>query len=143
MSEEGVSVEGAGRDCSRPAGYERGSVRLILEREDEEEAIDGAISLLPEAVEKVDAIDRRDLHDEAEEEVALEEVVDVDMKEEAVELRPGESSAWQKNQRARQTYANPWLGKTFSGSFAVDVVRGGPRCVASTPLGCQSGRPWW
>ena len=91
LSEEDVSVEAAGRDCSRPAGHERGSAPLILEREEEEEeeAIDGAMSLFTEAVEKVDAIDRRDLHDEAEEEVALEEVVDVDMKEEAVELRPG------------------------------------------------------
>ncbi len=94
-SEDVVTLERFPRDDSRPAGYERGSARRILDREDEDEAIDGVIdmSLFTEAVEKVDAIERRDLQDDAEEEVALELVVEVDMKEEATELRPVRLSA--------------------------------------------------
>lgn len=88
-SDEGA---GTGRVGSRPAGYERGSARLILEREDVEEALDGAASLFAVDDEKVDAMERRDRHDEPEEDVVVELAVLVDMKDEAVELRR-ESSA--------------------------------------------------
>ena len=122
LSDEGATVEGTDRDCSRPAGYERGSARRMREREEDEEAMDGAMSLLTDAVEKVEAIDRRERHDEAEEEVALEVEVDVDMKEEAVELRPraggqhgGGGWGWEENQRTRVHCL---------GEHALDHVRG-------------------
>lgn len=86
-SEEGVNTAGTGRVGSRPAGYERGSARLILDREEVDEAMEGAMSLLPVELEKVDARESRDLHDDPEEDVAVELEVVVDMKDEAVELR--------------------------------------------------------
>ena len=43
---------------------------------------------MPLADEKVDAIESRDRHDDAEEDVADEVAVLVDMKDEAVEFRP-------------------------------------------------------
>lgn len=53
-----------------------------------DDALEGAASLLPVDDEKADAIDRRDRHDELEAEVVFELAVLVDMKDEAVELRP-------------------------------------------------------
>jgi hypothetical protein len=104
MSDEGVSTAGTGRVGSSPAGYDRGSARLILEREEDDEAIEGAMSLLPVAVEKVEAIERRDRHDDPEEDVVLELEVVVDMKDEATELRPG-ACEWvnSENQKTRPT----------------------------------------
>jgi len=104
-SDEGVIVVGTGRVGSRPTGYDRGSARLILEREDIDDALEGAALLLRVDDEKVDAIERRDRHDELEAEVALELAVLVDMKEEAVELRPEvhEHGTAEKDRLARLT----------------------------------------
>jgi hypothetical protein len=88
LSVSGGITAGTGRVGSSPAGYERGSVRLILERDELEDAIEAPISLLPVDDENVDAIDSRDRHDEPEEDVVVELAVLVDMKDEAVELRP-------------------------------------------------------
>lgn len=88
ISEDGVNTAGTGRVGSRPAGYDRGSGRLILEREELDEAIEDAMSLFPVEDEKVDAIDKRDRHDEPDDDVADELAVLVDMKDEAVEFRP-------------------------------------------------------
>jgi hypothetical protein len=71
---------------SRPAGYERGSARLILEREE----FDDAILLPPEELENVDAMESRDRHDEPEDDDEFVLEVAVDMKDEATELRPTE-----------------------------------------------------
>lgn len=65
-------------------------MRLIREREELEEAIEEAVSLLTVAEEKVEAMDRRDRHDELEDEVAFELIVFVDMKDEALECRPAQ-----------------------------------------------------
>lgn len=62
-------------------------MRLIREREELEEAIEEAVSLLTVAEEKVEAMERRDRHDELEDEVAFELIVFVDMKDEALECR--------------------------------------------------------
>lgn len=84
----GVCDAGTGRVGSRPDGYDRGSGRLILDRDELDDAMDGAISLLPVdtenpvEVEKVDATERRDRNDEP-----VDEVKD-DAKDEATELRP-------------------------------------------------------
>jgi hypothetical protein len=59
-----------------------------LERDDEEEAIELLVSLLPVDEEKVDAIESRDRHDDPDEDVVFELAVLVDMNDEAVELRP-------------------------------------------------------
>jgi hypothetical protein len=83
-SEAGVNSAGTGRVGSRPAGYERGSARLILEREEFEDAI----LLPPEELEKVEAMESRERHDDPEEDDEFVLVVAVDMKEDAVELRP-------------------------------------------------------
>ena len=85
-SEAGVKRAGTGRVGSRPAGYERGSGRLILEREEFEDAM----LLPPEELEKVDAMESRDRHDEPDEDDEFVLEVAVDMKEEATELRPRE-----------------------------------------------------
>lgn len=53
--------------------------------------MEGAMSLLPVEEEKVDAIESRDRHDEDDEDVVLVLAVDVDMKDEATELRPNSS----------------------------------------------------
>lgn len=86
ISEAGVKIAGTGRVGSRPAGYDRGSALLILKRDEADEEIEAA-SLLPVEVEKVDASDRRDRHDEPEDEVELVAVVFVEAKDE-MELRP-------------------------------------------------------
>jgi hypothetical protein len=83
-SEAGVKRAGTGRVGSRPAGYERGSARLILEREEFEDAI----LLPPEELENVEAIESRERHDDPEDEDEFVLVVAVDMKEDAMELRP-------------------------------------------------------
>lgn len=88
ISEEGVSTAGTGRVGSSPAGYERGSALLILDRDEFDEAMEEAASLLPVADEKVDAIESRDRHDDPDEDVVWELDVAVDMKDEATELRP-------------------------------------------------------
>jgi hypothetical protein len=85
-SEAGVKRAGTGRVGSRPAGYERGSARLILEREE----FDDAILLPPEELENVDAMESRDRHDEPEDDDEFVLEVAVDMKDEATELRPTE-----------------------------------------------------
>jgi tryptophanyl-tRNA synthetase len=59
-----------------------------LERDDDEEAMEPRVSLLPVDDEKVDAIESRDRHDEPDEDVVVELAVLVDMNDEAVELRP-------------------------------------------------------
>lgn len=87
-SEAGVKSAGTGRVGSRPAGYERGSALLILEREELEDAMDGAMSLLAVDVEKVDAIESRERHDEPDEDEELVLAVEVETKDEATELRP-------------------------------------------------------
>jgi hypothetical protein len=87
MSEAGVKRAGTGRVGSRPAGYERGSALRILEREELDDAIEGAISLLPVELEKEDAMESRDRHDEPEDDVEFVLDVAVDMKDEATELR--------------------------------------------------------
>jgi hypothetical protein len=90
-SDVGVRMAGFGLVGSSPEGYDRGS-RLalereeILEREEAEDAMEGAQSLLPVDVvdvEKVDAKERRECNDEL-----VEEVYD-----EAMELRPGQSQS--------------------------------------------------
>jgi hypothetical protein len=78
VSEVGVSIVGFGLVGSRPDGYERGSGRRIPDRDDLEDAIDGAKSLLFVDEENVDAIERRERKDE---------LVD-DVYDDAVELRP-------------------------------------------------------
>jgi hypothetical protein len=88
MSEAGVKRAGTGRVGSRPAGYDRGSARLILEREELDDAIE-AISLLPVELEKEEAIESRERHDEPDDDVEFVLDVAVDMKDEAIELRPG------------------------------------------------------
>lgn len=88
-SEAGVKSAGTGRVGSRPAGYDRGSVLRILEREDVEEATEVLMSLLPVELENVEARESRERHDEPEEEDELVLEVAVDMKDEATELRPG------------------------------------------------------
>jgi hypothetical protein len=87
-SEAGVKSCGTGRVGSRPAGYERGSALRILEREELDEAIEGAMSLPPEELENVDARESRERHDDPEEDDELVLEVAVDMKEDATELRP-------------------------------------------------------
>jgi hypothetical protein len=84
-----VKSAGTGRVGSRPAGYERGSVLRILEREEFDEATEEVMSLPPEELEKVDASESRERHDEPEEDDELVLEVAVDMKDEATELRPG------------------------------------------------------
>jgi hypothetical protein len=59
----------------------------MREREELEEAMDGAMSLLPVDEEKVDAIESRDRHDEPEDADELVLEVDVDMNDDATELR--------------------------------------------------------
>lgn len=86
MSDAGVNIAGTGRVGSRPAGYERGSALLILNRDAAEDATEGA-SLLPVELENVDAIDNRDRHDEPDDEVELVAVVFVDARDD-IELRP-------------------------------------------------------
>jgi hypothetical protein len=98
-SEAGVKRAGTGRVGSRPAGYERGSALLILEREELDDAMEGAISLLPVEDEKVDARESRDRHDEPEDDVEFVLDVAVDMKDDATELRPGRG----KRKRSMQT----------------------------------------
>jgi hypothetical protein len=83
-SEAGVKRAGTGRVGSSPAGYERGSARLILEREEFEDAI----LLPPDELEKVEAMESRDRHDDPDEDDEFVLEVAVDMKEEATELRP-------------------------------------------------------
>jgi hypothetical protein len=88
-SDAGVKRAGtAGRVGSRPAGYERGSALLILDREELDEAMDGVMSLPPEELENVDAIENRERHDEPEDDDEFVLEVAVDMKDEATELRP-------------------------------------------------------
>lgn len=87
-SEAGVNRAGTGRVGSRPAGYERGSALRILEREELDEATEGAMSLLPVELENVDAIESRDRHDDPEDDVEFVLEVAVDIKDEATELRP-------------------------------------------------------
>lgn len=86
--EDGVKRAGTGRVGSRPAGFERGSAFRILERDEFDEAIEEAMPLLPDELEKVDAIDNRDRHDDPEEDDELVLEVAVDIKDEATELRP-------------------------------------------------------
>lgn len=81
-------VAGTGRVGSSPVGYERGSGRFALDRDEDEDAMEGALLLLLVEDEKDDAIDNRDRHDDPDEDVADELAVLVDMKDEAVELRP-------------------------------------------------------
>jgi len=83
----GVNSAGTGRVGSSPAGYDRGSVLRILEREEFEEATDPDMSLPPEELEKVDASESRERHDEPEEDDVVVLEVAVDMKDEATELR--------------------------------------------------------
>jgi hypothetical protein len=59
-----------------------------LERDDDEEAMELRISLRFEDEENVDAMESRDRHDDADEDVVVELAVLVDMNDEAVELRP-------------------------------------------------------
>lgn len=91
ISEEGVNTAGTGRVGSSPAGYDRGSARLIFDLEEVDEATEGAISLLPVDDENDEANERRDRHDEPEDDVADELAVLVDMNDEAVEFRPASS----------------------------------------------------
>lgn len=79
---------------SRPDGYDRGSVRRDLEREDVEDAIEGAISLLPVVeveklveVENVDATERRDDRMDELDDVVYDEA-------EAIELRFESMTCW-------------------------------------------------
>jgi hypothetical protein len=88
ISEAGVKRAGTGRVGLRPAGYERGSALLMRERDELDDAIE-AMSLLEVELEKEDAMESRERHDEDEDDVELVLEVAVDMKEEATELRPG------------------------------------------------------
>lgn len=87
ISEAGVSMAGTGRVGSKPAGYERGSALLILNRDDVEEATDEAVSLRPVELENVEAIESRDRHDEPDDDVEFVAVVLVDARDE-MEFRP-------------------------------------------------------
>jgi hypothetical protein len=88
ISEAGVKRAGTGRVGLRPAGYERGSALLMRERDELDDAME-AMSLLEVELEKEDAMESRERHDEDEDDVELVLEVAVDMKEEATELRPG------------------------------------------------------
>ena len=77
----GVNTAGTGGVASRPVGYERGSTRLVLERDEVDELLEGAPSLLLDKVENVDVIDRRDRHDEFDDDEDLVEVLFVDVKD--------------------------------------------------------------
>lgn len=100
--------------------------------------------LVVDEEEKAEAIDKRERHDELDEEVAAELAVLVDMKDEAVEVRPGVGEHMHKRGGgAKQTtYANRWLVRTCAGSDGAGVLPAGPRYVASTPLVCRDCRPW-
>lgn len=87
ISDTGVKRAGTGRVGSSPAGYERGSAFLVRDRDELDEAMDGAMSLLPVDDENVDASDNRDRHDEAEDDDDFVLEVAVDIKDEATELR--------------------------------------------------------
>lgn len=87
-SDAGVRRAGTGRVGSSPAGYERGSALLILDLEELDDATEPDMSLLPVELEKVEASDSLDRHDEPDDEVEVVFVVAVDMKDEATELRP-------------------------------------------------------
>ena len=87
-SDAGVRRAGTGRVGSRPAGYERGSALRILDLEEFDDATEPDISLLPVELEKVEARDSLDRHDEPDDDVEVVFAVAVDMKEEATELRP-------------------------------------------------------
>jgi hypothetical protein len=60
----------------------------MRERDELDDAME-AMSLLPDELEKEEAMERRERHDEAEDDVEFVLDVAVDMKEEATELRPG------------------------------------------------------
>lgn len=79
-------MAGRGRVGSSPAGHERGSVLLILKRDEAAELTEAA-SLLVVEVENVEAIDKRDRHEELDDEVELVAVVFVDARDD-MELRP-------------------------------------------------------
>jgi hypothetical protein len=143
ISDVGVCEAGTGRVGSRPEGYDRGSGRLCLDRDEVDDAIDGAMSLMPlwpvdveklVDVEKVDATERRDRNEE------LPDDVKDEAKDEAVELRPVIREPMCRR-RSSPTYANRWLERTSSESSAEDVCSAAPRCVASTLLGCRGGPP--
>jgi len=59
----------------------------MRDRDELDEAMEGAMSLLPVEVEKVDAIESRDRHDDPEDEVVVVLAVEVDMNDDATELR--------------------------------------------------------
>lgn len=140
MSEAGVKIAGTGRVGSRPAGYERGSALLILKREEDEEATEEAVSLCPVDVENVDAIERRDRHDEPDDDVEFVAVVLVDARED-MELRPVWCQLVGRSHSKLTTYEIQVSARTFSGSSAEDVLPTEPRYAASTPLGCRHGLP--
>lgn len=141
MSEVGVCEAGTGRVGSRPDGYERGSGRLTLDRDELDDAIDGAISLLPVEVvekpvdvEKVDATERRDRNEEP-----VDDVKD-EAKDDATELRPEKREPKYRGWR-KLTHGNRALERTSSGSSAEDACSAGPRCVASTHRECRDFPP--
>lgn len=80
-SDAGVRTAGTGRVGSRPVGYDRGSGRLTDDIDERDDAMDGAIPLLPVDVENVDATERREDSRERSEEFD-------DEYDEAIELRP-------------------------------------------------------
>jgi hypothetical protein len=134
-------MTGAGRVGSRPAGYERGSALLTLKRDEADEPIEEAASLLAVEFENVDVIDKRDRHDEPDDEVELVAVVFVDAID-AIELRPACYQSYSPPTE-RATYVIRVSAKTFSESSAVDASPIVPRCVASTPPGCRHVLPSW
>lgn len=138
----GVNSAGTGRVGSSPAGYDRGSVLRILEREEFEEATDPDMSLPPEELEKVDASESRERHDEPEEDDMVVLEVAVDMKDEATELRPATREHVRRHRIMDRSYVSPVSVKTSVGSFVAGVLPTVPRYVAWTPPECR-GRPSW
>lgn len=134
---------GTGRVGSNPTGYERGSGRFGWERDEDDEAMGECLLLLLLDEENVDVIDSRERHDEPDEEVADELTVLVDMKDEAVELRPGLGERMDRSQpKSKITYVTLGPVKTFAESNAEDALRAGPRCVAWILLVFRHCRPW-
>lgn len=121
-----------------------------MKRDEVEEEREGAKSLAQVEVEKLEAMDRRERHDEAEDddddevevEVAVVEVVFVEAKEGANEARPRERSGGEggreegeRGERKRvgrggEAYATRWSERTCAGSDGAGVLPAGRQCGA-------------
>jgi hypothetical protein len=110
-----------------------------LKRDEVEEEREGVKSLAQVEVEKVEAMDRRERHDEAEEEEedveAEVEVVEVEAKEGAKEARPGARLGSVRRGEGEgegegEAYVIRWSGRTCAGSGGDGALPAGPQCGA-------------